>query len=406
MSELSASLETVPWSELECCRGCTRAALTGTPLALDPMPLAGHFPGSANAARTAGTVPLTWVVCTACGLVQVLEDVDDSHLYGEYNYSSSAVPALRRHFIDLAELLVERYDRPQMLEIGCNDGVLLKALPANWALTGCDPSDVARRAADGASYDLWNEPLTRELVERNGAAGHFDLITGSNCLAHMSDISETFAAASLALRTDGELIVEVHDLHETIRGAQWDTIYHEHKVEWSAGSLVACLRPHGLEVVSVDRLPLHGGLLRVVARKTAASAAPETGVDLEDLRKGLSSLNEAYARRTSAPSYKLAMAATRAGLTVAGYGASGRANVWLNQLPDLDLKFVVDDSPLRAGRWVPRQAFPILSASVLDDQEMVPSLMVVTAWNYFDDIVRKNSRLGVAWVPSVQASRT
>src|SRR5688500_5182420 len=117
---------------------------------MDPMPLAGMFCETAEEARSAPVFPLTWMHCAGCGLVQVRENVDDAFLFSKYNYSSSTVPGLVRHFESYSEFLTERYGisgNVRFLEIGCNDGVLLNRLPQNWKLFGCDPSDVAARAA-------------------------------------------------------------------------------------------------------------------------------------------------------------------------------------------------------------------------------------------------------------------
>src|SRR5688500_6290827 len=130
------------YSLIEKCRGCHAERDRLHPvLTMDPMPLAGMFCESAEAARMAPIFPLTWMHCGQCGVVQDLEDVDGSFLFANYNYSSSTVPGLVRHFESDSEFLVERYgahNRVQFLEIGCNDGVLLKRLPAMWKLSFCD----------------------------------------------------------------------------------------------------------------------------------------------------------------------------------------------------------------------------------------------------------------------------
>ena len=48
---------------------------------MDPMPLAGQFCSDAREALEAHCLPLSWVLCHQCGLVQVVEDVDESTLF-------------------------------------------------------------------------------------------------------------------------------------------------------------------------------------------------------------------------------------------------------------------------------------------------------------------------------------
>lgn len=387
-----------PCSLLQRCRGC-RGEAWDTVLELEPMPLAGQFCRSEAEARAADVLPLTWVQCRRCALVQVLEDVPDEHLFQQYNYASSSVPGLVRHFDAYAAFLAARYsDRPvRLLEIGCNDGVLLRRLPAPWTRVGVDPSDVAR-AAPQDGYTLISAPFGAAAAEQVPAAGEYDAVTGSNCLAHIADLADVFAGARRVLRDGGELWIEVHDLDATLSGAQWDTVYHEHKVEWSERSLDACLGAAGFARVHLERLPLHGGLLRAGYRKlppqrSGSGASPDRGEPFHLLR-------QAYAGRRSTAAYRAIAGALAAGKPVAAYGASGRANVFLNQLPELRFAYVVDDAPLRQGRWLPRVATPVVPSSHLG--ESPPDACLITAWNYARDIRAKHPEYRGTWLQAFE----
>ncbi|MGZ8921223.1 MAG: class I SAM-dependent methyltransferase, partial [Limisphaerales bacterium] len=182
---------------------------------MEPMPLAGMFCASVEEAQNAPVFPLTWMSCEVCSLVQVRENVFDEFLFSKYNYSSSTVAGLVRHFISYADFLGSRYgaDSPlTFLEIGCNDGVLLTRLPQGWRLLGCDPSDVAARAASDSHYQLLTKPFNLETVAADKLENSVDVISGSNCLAHISDLKEVFEAAWLALRPGGHIWIEVHEL--------------------------------------------------------------------------------------------------------------------------------------------------------------------------------------------------
>ncbi len=115
---------------------------------MDPMPLAGTFCVSIEEASATPKFELTWVQCTTCGLLQVFQDLSDELLFTRYNYSSSSIPGLVKHFKQFANDLGVRYGAEtavRYLEVGCNDGVLLTRLPKDWELHGVDPSDVAKR---------------------------------------------------------------------------------------------------------------------------------------------------------------------------------------------------------------------------------------------------------------------
>ena len=223
-------------------------------------------------------------------------------------------------------------------------------LPDTWHRIGIDPSDVARERRTG-DYDLINEPFTLDLAESLAERGTVDLVTSSNAMAHFTNLRGAIQAAHLLLRPGGELILEVHDLDATLAGGQWDTVYHEHKAEWSEGSLRACVGEVGFEATFTERLPLHGGLLRCGFRAVPGTdpIAKPTRLDAQPFEP----LVDGYVRRLESPLSRTLVARGSEGKRLVAYGASGRANVWMNQMTDIEFEYVLDDSPLRMGRWLP-----------------------------------------------------
>lgn len=366
---------------------------------MDPMPLAGEFSLTKGQAESAPLFPLTWLRCSMCSLVQVAEDIDDGALFSSYNYASSSVPVLVDHFESYADVLKKSYGRKiSLLEIGCNDGVLLRRLPSEWTLLGVDPSDVSARASVGATYGIVNKPFSAALADTLASDRLYDVVTGSNCLAHISDLRDVFRGVARVLKDGGDFILEVHDLETILSGNQWDTIYHEHKAEWSVGALQRCLMPLGFQFIRVDRLPLHGGLLRAVFRR--ASDTTTTGGQApcnESFR--FDGLREAYVSRRESATYAQISAANSSGRSVSAYGAAGRANVWLNQHPELHFEYIIDDAPLRKGKWMPRVAVPIIGSEAVLSRPT--DLCVITAWTYAEPIKRKHPDYTGVWAQTL-----
>lgn len=344
------------------CRGCRSTRLDPV-FEMEPMPLAGSFAATREAALTAEKYPLTWLLCADCGLVNVEPDIPDELIYSTYSYAASTVPGLVRHHAEFAATLRACYRGPvRLLEIGCNDGVLLNQLPPSWERVGVDPSDVAR--AQPHDYDLVPEPFTSDLP-----LGEFDVITSSNSFAHFTAIADAFDGVARFLRPGGDFWIEVHDLDATLLSGQWDTIYHEHKVEWDLLSLQNNLEARGLRIAQTWRLPLHGGLLRVRAVHGKAEWWRETPT----LPGNFRSLQGAYDRRQSPPLPAGSWA----------YGAAARASVYLNQVRP-DIEAVTDGSPLRHGRFIPGTGTPIYSPAQFENAG--PPATLITAWNHADDI--------------------
>lgn len=392
--------DAAPYTIIDRCRAChAPSSLLIPALEMNPMPLAGQFCKSQQEAHDAEAMPLSWIICERCGLVQVLEDVNDRALFKHYNYASSTVGGLVRHFEQFASLLTEVYENspPSFLEIGCNDGVLLNKLPAHWTKCGVDPSDVARESHKNASetqYELVNKAFTSALVDRQQWNGKWDVISGSNCLAHISDLRDVLEGVAQALRPDGEFWMEVHDLDALLDGSQWDTIYHEHKAEWSLDALTTCLGTLGFERLSFERIPMHGGALRCRFKRTGKKNYLE-GTSQIYLPK-LEQLSLAYHRRNDHPTAQNLRSAFKNGHRISAYGAAGRANVYLNQMLDLRFIWIVDESPLRIQKFIPCAGTPIVDPSYLNQN--APKKCLITAWNYKDDIIRKNPNYPGEWL--------
>ena len=352
---------------------------------MNPMPLAGGFTDSRAAAAAATMYPMEWYWCSRCGLVNVGEDIPDDTLFSHYRYASSDVPGLVRHFDAYADFLRERLGGGSLriVEIGCNDGVLLRRLPDAWERIGVDPSDVAS-SADLNGYELIPAAFSSELARTIGRA---DVVTSSNALAHFTAIGDAWDG--IAALHPREVWVEVHDLHATLISGQWDTVYHEHKVEWSAASLIHAGAVRGLEAIAVHHLPLHGGLLRVGFRAGFASVEKPTPPDFARLAAS-------YSGRRETPAYRAIQAADWA----LAYGAAGRATVYLNQLPELNVRAVVDGSSHRIGYWVPGRALEIVAPSEFDREP--PPVTLITAWNNANDIREQHPEYTGRWLTAFE----
>ena len=353
------------------CRACGGSRLTLV-FEMDPMPLAGAFAVTRAAALAAERYPLEWHRCRDCGLVNAFPSIPESVIFGDYSYRASDVPALVRHHREFAEWLTKRFpDTRRMLEVGGNDGVLLRQLPDRWERTNSDPSDVA---AD-CGFPLlgaWTQALGR------AHRGEYDLITSSNAFGHFDGLGDALLGVWWALRDGGHFVMEVHDLAATITGGQWDTVYHEHRAEWSVPALSAAGALVGLRLEGHERLPLHGGLIRAVFSKDSPRrVTPPPAPDFRPL------VSRYRSRRPTG--------------ATAAYGAAARATVYLNQVRE-PVDWIADGSPRRAGRWVPGVGIPIISPPEFDRMVRPRERVLITAWTQADDIKRQHPDMPGEWV--------
>lgn len=362
-------------------------------LEMDPMPLVAIAP-TEDAAVAARRYPYTLVRCRDCGLAQTLQDIPDPALFRTYHYASSTIASVSAHFQELAARLIdERADRATtLLEIGCNDGVLLRSLPVHWRRVGVDPSDIAARAVDG-TYELVKDFFSGEWA--NSCQGQYDLVVASNCLAHMSDLGDALRGIARVLRPDGQAWIEVHDLAAVLAG-QWDVLYHEHKAYWSRASLEHCAERAGLRLEGADRLAMHGGLLRLRLARANRSTRPS-----RPERESFERLTRAYVSRDQTPAVRAIHELAEHGQRLAAYGASERGMVWLSQVGGVRPSYVVDDSSARIGGYLSGTRSPVVDPRAFRSDP--PDACLITAWTYADFIRARHAWFQGRWLTTFES---
>src|SRR5262249_37423845 len=128
-----------------------------------------------------------------------------------------------------------------------------------------------------------------------------DLILGNNVFAHVPNPNDFVAGLRVLLKPAGRVILEFPYAAEFIEKSEFDTIYHEHVFYFSLTALRPLFERHGLSIFQVERLPIHGGSLRLFAGIEGAHRVQASVVALleEEQRKGLASAGyyEGFAQR-------------------------------------------------------------------------------------------------------------
>lgn len=383
------------------CRACEGDILHKI-LDLGALPLAGGFLDGPEAAAREQTYPLSIHACERCSLVQVLDPVDPDILFQDYSFSSSTIKPLVDHFAEYASWIVKEFSPTTVVEFGCNDGVLLLPLEREGVKSiGVDVSgnitEMARTKGLAVYTGRFDKAMAHRIREEHGPV---DVVTGSNAFAHNDDPEHILNAARIMLRDEGVLCLEFMYAGDLRDQLQWDTLYHEHLTFYSLSTISTLLRRFELHVVDAQRLPMHGGSLRVVAGRKAGAVSKRARAILDYEASTRLNCLETWETFGVQSLRKIAivkdvfeiLSRTR---TIAAYGAAGKATMWVNAAKMNYLSMVVDASPLRAGKLMPGTHTPIVFPS--EFRAHPPDHMFVTAWNYADLIRSKEQWFGGAW---------
>jgi SAM-dependent methyltransferase len=363
-------------------------------LDLGTSPIADAYTATAQESYDAPRYPLQVAVCGKCRLVQLLEMLEPDVLFGTgYSFYSSASAPLSAYHKTYAEQVIARHPdlaRRGMVEIGCNDGDLLRHFDAaGFPALGIDPSTGPAGVAKDRGLDVWALPFglnaAHDIRDRRGRQG---LVIANHVLAHVPDVADVLAGVSALLAHDGVAIVEVQYLPDLLVNNAFDLVYHEHRNFFSLSSLEAAAQRHSLWVLDAELTTRQGGSLRVTLGRTGY-AAPR----VETLRESERWLDDfsAYAgmqgRTERIRTRLLDLLAAAKGVT-AVYGAPGKATTLLNfcGLTAKDLPWCVDSTPAKWRRHIPGTGIPIF-AEGYDEKSRT---FLLAAHTYAQQILAEN----------------
>jgi len=386
---------------LNICRAC---------LAPEPflfLPLGNHAPGQMlirpeDIDKPQPAYPLNTQVCLHCGLIQVADQIP-ADFFRHYLYVPSGAATMHTHFRDLADVLAKEAGRTGLIvDIGCNDGLLLAACNGLGAKTlGIDPAEniaeMARSRGVNVHIAYFNPETADEVRKKHGSA---KVIVTTNTFNHIGDLHTFMKGISMLLSDDGTFVIEVPRAKEMLEIAGFDNIYHEHVSEFSLLSMVKLGAFFGLEVTDVHRLPhIHGGSMRVFFSRSSArkKAAPVVAEMLEEeVSAGMLDRSRyvEMAKRVDAMGEELRgiLSDLKAkGLKIAGYGASARGNTVITYfgIGRQYLDFLVDKNPLKHGLYSPNTRIPIKPVEAIETER--PDVLFVLAWNFFDEIKQQQT---------------
>jgi 2-polyprenyl-3-methyl-5-hydroxy-6-metoxy-1,4-benzoquinol methylase len=243
------------------CGSCGARELESV-LALGSVPLVNALvePGDA---KSEPRYPLAIVRCARCTLVQITETVAPEALFRRYAYFSSYSDTFLAHARRFAEHSMRELASKSdafVVEVASNDGYLLQYFVAEGVRSlGIEPAEnvalVARERGVETISEFLNEELASQIVLDHGVA---DLVIANNVLAHVPDLHGFVRGLRVLAGARGSIVVEVPYLCDLIDQLEFDTIYHEHVSYFTLTSLARLFEPHGLKIVSAERLPVHG----------------------------------------------------------------------------------------------------------------------------------------------------
>src|ERR1041385_7765417 len=397
-------MQTVPRTS---CRICGSRALTPI-ISLGDQVLASAFARDDTPVELPiQKVPLDLIRCdpkldeNACGLVQLRHSYPKELIYGNYWYRSGINQTMRDALAEIAQRakqFVSLCAGDTIVDIGCNDGTLLRAFDvAGIDLIGFDPASNLAQADEPflRIVDFFSKQSFRKA---RGANSRAKVITS---IAMFYDLEEPAAfvreVASL-LHPEGIWILQVADLPGMLLANMYDNICHEHLLYLHLAPIERMLTETGLHLVDLEMNSVNGSSYRLFIRpRSGLVPAVEGYARLQARRMAESNmkLNESapYDRFREAvvsnrhSLHNLLRGLKKEGKLVLGYGASTKGNVILQYCNiGTDLRpFLADRNPRKHGAHTDGTNIPIISEE--DARAMTPDYFLVLPYYFLPEML-------------------
>jgi len=342
--------------------------------------------------------PLDVTCCKNCLLIQLTDGsyIPRDKLFLDYAYASSISGGLRNHFADLSNRIISEFNPKLVVDIGSNDGVLLKPLSESGCVAlGVEPAgNLAKQANDNGLDTIcsyFNKNVVNKIIDDKGNA---DIVVASNVFAHLEEYHVIIEDVKALLSDNGTYIVEVQYFADMIEEMTFDNIYHEHVLYYTLHSMINLFGKHNMNVYRVERIPTHGGSIRAyIAEKRDVEQSvidlinqeKQNGIDdfqtmkkfNDKLQANINEIRELFERLN------------KENKRIFGYGAPAKSSTMINSigLNNKNIDLIIEDSPLKQGLFTPGSHIPITGPEVLEKE--IPDYLMIFAWNYADEIIKK-----------------
>lgn len=390
------------------CRVCGSKALTPV-ITLGKQHLQGSFvkPGEINPPLR--QIELSLVRCDpardekACGLVQMEHTVPPTVLYSNYWYRSGTNQTMKNHLKGIVESALERHpiQKGMVLDIGCNDGTLLRSYPQGIEKYGVDPSDVGQSGT--GEYTVVQDIFPSSELTKLIGTKKFEIITSIAMFYDLEDPVGFVKSIRDHLAEEGLWIFEMSYMPLMLKQNSYDTICHEHLEYYHLAVLENILKLAEMKIVDATLNEINGGSIRCYAmhQNSFKYKNEEAMARIRELRRQEFDLEldtdkpfKNFQDRINVHREELnelLKGLKREGKKIHIYGASTKGNTIL-QWCGIDHRIIdcaAERNPDKYGAITLGTDIPIVSEA--DSRALKPDYYLVLPWHFQEEFIQREA---------------
>ena len=393
------------------CRVCGSHALTRV-ISLGDQYLQGSFVKPGKEMPPSRKIATSLVRCDpmkdekACGLLQMEYTVPPEVLYSAYWYRSGTNNTMRKHLQEIAEdaTSILNKDNAIVLDIGCNDGTLLRYYPPDYKKFGVDPSDVAQEVSlDNCRViqDLFPSDELLKILQGEKC----DVITSIAMFYDLENPIEFVQSIKQILAADGIWIFEMSYMPTMLKMSSYDTICHEHLEYYSLAIIEYILKQAGMKVFNATLNDINGGSIRCYAThannftykkdeylqniKLLRQEEFDLELDTDKPYKNFQDRINVHREELNSLLKKF----KKEGKKVHVYGASTKGNTILQWcgIDNRVIEVAAERNPDKYGAYTIGTEIPIVSEA--ESRAMNPDYYLVLPWHFKPEIVEREQEM-------------
>ena len=348
-------------------------------------------------------------LCSNCMTAHQLKPIQKELLFKpSYHYRAGLTKDVLNGMRDLVNSLSNEFlnlDRPgTILDIGCNDGSLLKIFKETFECTtiGVDPTNAILESGSNIDFKFHAYFSERVAVSIKNTNPVIDIITFTNVFAHIEDLRSLIRSIKVLISENTTLVIENHYLGSILERNQFDTFYHEHPRTYSLKSFQFIAKSLDLIITSVEFPSRYGGNIRITMKRNGieedlSAYSAKENLFIDQFR-GLQATYDSWKQQGK---YFLSQFNERA--QIYGKSLPGRAVMLINSLKiDPNVMPAIFEQPIspKVGNYVPGSRIPIIS-----DEELKivnPGHLLIWSWHIIEEITSYLDELGYRgeiWTP-------
>ena len=336
--------------------------------------------------------PLKLLHCRNCELIQLSHIAPQEIMYKRfYWYRSGVTKTMREGLKDIFDdslKFVKIKKKDLVLDIGANDGTLLKYYKNKSITLGCEPAkNLQKELKKNCHYRMNNFWSFEEFlkISKKYKLPNPKIITAIGMFYDLEDPNKFIKDAALSLHDEGVFIAQLMCLKSMVAQNDIGNICHEHIEFYSLKSLKYLFESNGLEIFRIEENEINGGSFRIYCRKYKSGSIK---LPNENVKKMMKSFVK-RAKLNKKLTMRFLNKRKSEGKSILLYGASTKGNTLLQYygINSKLIPYAAERSPEKWNKFTVGSGIKIISEKKA--REMKPDFFLVTPWGFIDEFKKR-----------------